>query len=166
MIGARSDPLRREDRPTRDEGCLSRALPDGWYPLAKKEEYGMRAALNAKELVSYYSWEGNLDNAKKQVAPACEALRAKGVEAAVDVYAGSLKKAVRAHAINGDVHLIMSSAGMGNWATRLLDGTISIFRLFKRPGFFPVGGSVLLGMSGDGKIDMKVRGQILSNRNR
>jgi hypothetical protein len=46
-----------------------------------KEEYGMRAGLKAKELVNYYSWEGNLEKAKKQVAPACEALRAKAIEA-------------------------------------------------------------------------------------
>src|SRR5215510_9737919 len=59
-----------------------------------KEEYGMRAAMEAKNLVKYYSWEGNLEKAKQQVALACEALQARGIETAVDVYAGSLKKAV------------------------------------------------------------------------
>ncbi len=37
------------------------------YPVDRirwqKEEYGMRAALKAKELVNYYSWEGNLEKA-------------------------------------------------------------------------------------------------------
>ena len=103
-----------------------------------KEEYGMKAALEAKELVNHYSWEGNLENAKKRVAPACEALRAKGIETAVDVYAGSLKKAVRSHMLNGDVHLIMTRAGMGDWITRLFDGTNSVFKWFKRPSFSPV----------------------------
>lgn len=103
-----------------------------------KEEYGMRAALKARELVNYYSWEGNLEKAKRQVASACEALLAKGIDAAVDIYAGSLKKAVRGHARNGDVHLIITKAGMGNWITTLLDGAVSIFRLFKRPTFSPV----------------------------
>ena len=106
----------------------------GW----RKEEYGMRAALEAKKLVNYYSWEGNLENAKKQVAPACEALRAKGIETAVDVYAGSLKKAVRSHTLNGDVHLIMTRAGIGDWIERLFDGTSSVFKWFKRPSFSPV----------------------------
>jgi hypothetical protein len=104
----------------------------------QKEEYGMRAALEAKELVDYYSWEGNLENAQKQVAPTCEALRARGIEAAVDVYAGSLKKAVRSHMLSGDVHLIMTRAGIGDWIARLFDGTSSVFNWFKRPGFSPV----------------------------
>jgi hypothetical protein len=106
----------------------------GW----QKEEYGMRAALKAKELVSYYSWEGNLESAQKQVAPAREALRAKGIESAVDVYAGSLKKAVRSHMLNGDVHLIMTRAGISDWVARLFDGTTSVFKWFKRPSFSSV----------------------------
>jgi hypothetical protein len=103
-----------------------------------KEEYGMRAALKAKDLVNYYSWAGNLENAQKQVAPACEALRTKGIEGTVDVYAGSLKKAVRSHMLNGDVHLIMTRAGVGDWITRLFAGTNSIFKWFRRPSFSPV----------------------------
>jgi hypothetical protein len=103
-----------------------------------KEEYGMKAALEAKNSVNYYSWEGNLENAKKRVAPACEALRAKGIEAAVDIYAGSLKKAVRSHTLNGDVHLIMTRAGIGNWIERLFDNMSSVFKRFKRPSFSPV----------------------------
>jgi hypothetical protein len=112
------------------------------YPVGgfirAKEEYGVRAALKAKERVNYYSWEGNLENAKKQVAPACEALRAKGIETAVDVYAGSLKKAVRSHTLNGDVHLIMTRAGIGDWIAQFFDGTNSVFKWFKRPSFSPV----------------------------
>jgi hypothetical protein len=103
-----------------------------------KEEYGMRAALEAKKLVNYYSWEENLEKARKQIGPACEALRAKGIETAVDVYAGSLKKAVRSHTSNGDVHLIMTRAAMDNWIGRLFDSTMSIFRSFKRPSLSPV----------------------------
>jgi hypothetical protein len=103
-----------------------------------KEEYGLRAALEAKELVHYYSWEGNLENAKRRVAPACEALRAKGIETAEDVYAGSLKKAMRSHTLNGDVHLIMTRAGIGDWIARVFDGTSSVFKWFKRPSFSPV----------------------------
>ncbi len=103
-----------------------------------KEEYGMRAALEAKKQVNYYSWEGNLERAKKQVAPACDALRAKGIEADIDVYAGSLKKAVRDHTLNGDLHLIMTRAGIGDWIARLFDGTNSVFKCFKRPSFSPV----------------------------
>jgi hypothetical protein len=112
------------------------------YPVdgigLRKEEYGMRAALEAKSLVNYYSWEGNLEKAKQQVAPACEALQARGIETAVDVYAGSLKKAVRTYTLNGDVHLIMTRAGIGDWIARLFGGTNSVFKWFKRPSFSSV----------------------------
>jgi hypothetical protein len=68
----------------------------------------------------------------------CEALYAKGVEATVDLYAGSLKNAVRSHTINGDVHLIMTGAGIGDWIARLFDGIGSVFDGFKRTSFSPV----------------------------
>ena len=123
-------------RPGMQAVFLVRYPVDGF--IWAKEEYGMRAALKAKELVNYYSWEGNLENAKKRVASACEALRAKGIEAAVDIYAGSLKKAVRSHTLNGDVHLIMTRAGIRDWIARLFDGTNSIFKCFKGPSFSPV----------------------------
>lgn len=102
------------------------------------EEDGMRAALEARKLVNYYSWEENLRRAAKRISYASEVLGCKGVEVAVDVYAGSLKKAVRSHTLNGDVHLIMTRAGIGGWIARLFDGTNSIFRWFKRPSFSPV----------------------------
>jgi hypothetical protein len=103
-----------------------------------KEEYGMRAALKAKEMATYYSWEGSVERAKNQIAPACEALRVKGIEAAVDVYAGSLKKALRSHTLNGDVHLIMTRAGIGQRIAGFLSGSNSILGLFKRPPQSPV----------------------------
>src|SRR5688500_5948320 len=98
-------------RPGMNVVFLGRYAVDGcaWA----KEEYGMRAALQARELVKYYSWENNLDDANRKLSHVCEALRAKRVEATVDVYAGSLKKALRSHTVNGDVHLIMTRAGLG-----------------------------------------------------
>jgi hypothetical protein len=98
-----------------------------------KEEYDMRAAVQARQLVNYYSWENNLENAERKLSPVCEALRAKGVQATVDVYAGSLKKAVRSHMASGDVHLILQRAGIGQRIAGLLDGSSSLFELFKRP---------------------------------
>jgi hypothetical protein len=103
-----------------------------------KEEYGMKAALEAKKLVNCYSWEGNVEKAKQQVSPTCKALCSKGIEASVEVYAGSLKKVVRSHMLNGDVHLIMTQAGIGDWIARLFAGTSSVLTWFKRPSFSPV----------------------------
>lgn len=112
---------------------LVRYPVDGF--VLAKEEYGIRAALEAKDLVNHHSWKGNRENADKQVAPACEALCSKSIEASVDVYAGSLKKAVRSHMLSGDVHLIMTRAGIGDWIAKLFDGSISLFNWFKRPTF-------------------------------
>ena len=115
---------------------LVRYPVDGF--ILAKEEYGMRAALKAKGIGNYYSWQENLGKARKRIASAFEALRAKGIEADIDVYAGSLKKAVRTYTLNGDVHLIMTRAGIGEWITRLFDGTNSVFKWFKRPSFSSV----------------------------
>ena len=123
-------------RPGMEVVFLVRYPVDGF--IWAKEEFGMKAVLEAKELVKHYSWEENLRRAKSQVSSASEALRAKGIEAAVDVYAGSLKKAVRSHTLNGDVHLIMARAGIGEWIARLFNGTSSVFRWFNRPSLSPV----------------------------
>ena len=123
-------------RPGMNVVFLVRYPVDGF--IWAKEEYGMKAALQARELVNYYSWENNLENAKRKLSRVCEALRTLGVEATVDVYAGSLKKAVRTHTINGDVHLIMTRAGIGDWIARLFDGTGSVFDWFKPTSFSPM----------------------------
>jgi hypothetical protein len=142
-------PLAQDDRAEEMIPCVERVARPGMsvvflvrYPAAgfiwTKEEYGMRAALQAKELVNYYSWENNFENAKRKLSPICEALRAIGVEATVEVYAGSLKKALRSHMVNGDVHLILTRARLGDRVAALVDGTTSFSKLFKRPKFSPV----------------------------
>jgi hypothetical protein len=142
-------PVARNERTEEMIPCIEKVARAGMnvvflvrYPVDgfvwAKEEYGMKAALQARELVNYYSWENNLENAKRKLSPVCEALRTQGVEATVDVYAGSLKKAVRTHTINGDVHLILTRAGFGDRIAPLLAGTTSFSKLFKRPKFSPV----------------------------
>jgi hypothetical protein len=142
-------PVARNERTEEMIPCIEKVARAGMnvvflvrYPVDgfvwAKEEYGMKAALQARELVNYYSWENNLENAKRKLSPVCEALRTQGVEATVDVYAGSLKKAVRTHTINGDVHLILTRAGFGDRIAALLAGTTSFSKLFKRPKFSPV----------------------------
>ena len=102
------------------------------------KEPDTETASEVKELLDYYSWEANLKRVKTETAPAAEALGRKGVEVAVDVYAGSLKKAVRSHTLDGDVHLIMTRAGIGQRTAGFLNGTSSLFDLFKRPTVSPV----------------------------
>jgi hypothetical protein len=106
------------------------------YPMGIQwatKEPDTETASEVKDLLDYYSWEANLKRAKAEVAPAAKALGLKGIEAAVDVYAGSLKKAVRSHTGSGDVHLIMQRAGIGQRIAGFLDGSSSLFELFKRP---------------------------------
>ncbi|MEX0802252.1 MAG: hypothetical protein WD688_02865 [Candidatus Binatia bacterium] len=91
------------------------------------------SASEVKELLDYYSWEANLERANADIAPAVEALGESGVEVSVDVYAGSLKKAVRSHTASGDVHLVMTRASIGQRIAGFLNGSSSLFDLFKQP---------------------------------
>ncbi len=65
----------------------------------------------AEKTMNYYSWEEILQRARRKISFACEVLRPKGVEVAVDVYSGAVKKAIRDHVLNGGVHLIMTQTG-------------------------------------------------------
>lgn len=115
---------------------LTRYPVDGF--IGSKTDGGVPKPSETRELVNYYTWQGNLERAKRKAGAACEALRAKGFGADVDLYAGSLKKAVKIHTANGDVHLIMTRAGIGQWIAGFLNGSSSLFDLFKRPVKEPV----------------------------
>src|SRR5262245_48174716 len=58
-------------RPGMQVVFLVRYPVDGF--ILAKEEYGVRAALKAKEIGSYYRWEDNLKKAKHQLVAICEA---------------------------------------------------------------------------------------------
>lgn len=91
-----------------------------------------------KELLDHYCWEANVKRANAEVVPAVEALGTKGVEAAVEVYAGSLKKAIRNHALTGDVLLIMTRAGIAAWGLGFLKSAGSVFSGVRRSRLSPV----------------------------
>jgi hypothetical protein len=107
------------------------------YPVAgfiwPREERNSEGPSEQKRLADHYSWEENLLRAQKKVSPAFEVLQRKGAEVAVDLYTGSLRKAISNHAPEGDVHLIMARAGIRHWVKSFFDGTNSVFKLFKRP---------------------------------
>jgi len=98
---------------------------------AKRSKRGIR-------LARYYSWDTQLRKAGELIAPALKALSAKGIEAGVELYAGSMRRAIQEYAAKGDVHLIVSRAGIGQKIAGLLTGNSSLFDLFKRPSFDPV----------------------------
>ena len=102
------------------------------------EEISRKAIEEGKRLASYYTWDTNLRKASELIAPVVKALSAKGIEVAVDLRAGSMRRAVRDYAVKGDVHLIVTRASIGNWIERLLDSVASAFRSLIRPRFSSV----------------------------
>jgi hypothetical protein len=126
--------LERVARPGMKVTFLVRYPADGFsWP---KEKFGRAAALaETHRLAKYYSWQENQKRAQRKVSPAFEALQRKGAEVAVNLYAGSLKRAIKTHAPEGGDNLVMMPVGIGQWITSLFNGTNSVLRLFKRPGF-------------------------------
>jgi len=142
--------MKSQDRVEDIIPCLERVAHPGTkvtfllrYPVdgfirANEVKLFSRSLEEAKRLTKHYSWDENIKRGEKKVSPAVEALQRKGAEAAVDVYAGSLKKAVSMRTPKGDVHLIVMRAGIGQWIASFFNGTNSVFKLFKRPSFSPV----------------------------
>ncbi|HWP57367.1 MAG TPA: hypothetical protein VNL14_05730 [Candidatus Acidoferrales bacterium] len=111
------------------------------YPVdgfirSNEDELFSRSLAETQRLAKHYSWEENVKRAEKKVSPALETLR--GVEVAAEVYAGSLKKAIKSHATKGTVNLVMTRAGIGQWIAGLFNGMNPVLRLLKRPSFSPV----------------------------
>jgi hypothetical protein len=129
--------LERVAQPGTKVTFLLRYPVDG-YTRANEVELFSRSLEETKRLTKHYSWDENIKRAEKKVSPAFEVLSRKGAEVAVDLYAGSLRKAISNHALKGDVHSIMTRAGIGHWIASFFNGTNSVFRLLKRPSFSPV----------------------------
>ena len=102
------------------------------------EECGRKAIEEGIRLARYYAWDTNLRKARVRFSPAMEALSAKGIEVAVELYAGSIRRAVRNCAEKGEVHLIVTRASVGQRFAGLFGGGNSLLGLFRRPSFFPV----------------------------
>ena len=102
------------------------------------EETGIHCALEARKMAERYSWEGQKRLAKMKIFSACEVLSQRETEVGVDIYSGSLRRAVRSYALKGDVHCVMMRAGIGLRIKRFWHGTMPIRGLFKRPSFSPV----------------------------
>jgi hypothetical protein len=103
-----------------------------------REEFGRKGIEEAKRLANYYRWDTNLQKAKDRISPALKSLASKGIEVAVDLYAGSMRSAVRNYAAKDDVHLIVTSASIGQRIAGVYNGSNSLFDLFKRPVLSPV----------------------------
>jgi hypothetical protein len=93
------------------------------------KEPDTETASELQELLGCYCWEANLRRAEAKVAHAIKAFEEKGIEAAVDVYAGSLKKAVRSHSVSGDVLLLLMRVAIRQRIAAFF--STSLFQSFK-----------------------------------
>jgi len=102
------------------------------------EEFGRKAIEEGKRLACYYTWDTNLQKAKDRVASAAKILPGKGIEVVVEVYTGGMRDAVRMCAEKGEVHLIVTRAGIAQRIAGFLNGRNSLSDLLKRPALSPV----------------------------
>ena len=77
-------------------------------------------------------------SAEHKVFLALEALVKRGIEISVDVFTGSLRRAMKSYAAKGDVHLIVMRARSEPMMMHFLYRAFSVFGFFKRPTFSPV----------------------------
>lgn len=109
-------------------------LRDHWVT----SEFSEEAKLAGEKIRETYSLEEQRRLAEQKVFLAQEALRKRGVEIAVDVYTGRLRRAVESYTRNGDVYWIMMRVGTGLGMMKFLHRTIPFFRLFQHPSFSPM----------------------------
>jgi hypothetical protein len=100
----------------------------------------------AEELEKPGSSNGNVSGSMEQrnisaehkVFLALEGLHKRGIEIAVDVYLGSLKRVVKNYIRKGNVHFIMKRAGKGSAIMQFVRRAFPIFGAFNRRTFSPV----------------------------
>ena len=102
-------------------------LRDHWVTMESPRE----AMLAGRKIMEKYSLEEQGRLAKQKCFPVCEPLRKRGVEVAVDVYTGSLKKVVDSFTRNGDSTSIMMQAGWGFRLMSFLRRTTPLFGLLR-----------------------------------
>ena len=142
-------PMRRDDRvedllPYVEEVARSgmKAVFMVPYPVDgfrwTREDCGRRAIDEGIRLADYYNWDTNLQKTRARMTPAMEVLSAKGIETAVELYAGNMARAIREYAGKDDVHLIVTRASVGSWLERLLAAAASVAGSLVRPAISPV----------------------------
>lgn len=80
-------------------------------------------------------FEQQILRAEHKAFLALERLLKKGIEITVDVYTGSLRRAVKSYTVKGNVHLIMKRAGRALMMMQFFCRAVPNFVLLKRPSF-------------------------------
>lgn len=99
---------------------------------------GIRPELLPGKRREGYSVKEQRQLAQNELIPACEGLRRRGVEVAVDVYLGHLSRVVEVYTHNEDIHLIMMVTGADHLILRLIYRFRALLHRFKRPPLPPV----------------------------
>jgi hypothetical protein len=99
---------------------------------------GLDSALAIRRMIESYSMRMRTQLARQKVFNTCENLHKLGVKAAVDVYTGSRREALRSYGNNGDTHLIVMWPGIGQRIMSILHGAVSIGSIFSEPFFSSV----------------------------
>ncbi len=101
-------------------------------------ECGLENTMPIARMVESYSAKMRRQLAEQRVFHTCAALHRLGVKVAVEIYTGSLRKALRSYMLRGDVGLIVMRPGIGHRVMNFLHGLVSIRNMIGRSGFSPV----------------------------
>ena len=101
-------------------------------------EGGLEKTLALARMMESYSTRMRRQLAQQKVFQNCESLHQLNVKMAVDLYQGSLRKALRSYVRNGDVGLLLMRPGIGLQLGDLLRKTAALWGSFKRPPTSPV----------------------------
>jgi hypothetical protein len=89
---------------------------------------GLEKTLAVRRMIESYSLKTRAQLAQRRVFQTCWALHDMGLNLTVDVYTGSLRKALESYANNGDVQLMVVRPGIGQRVMTALHGLIFIGR--------------------------------------
>ena len=121
---------------------VSKPLPHDSIELECAEESGYgeeeQPKLTVKNINGTQSMEERKLSAEHKVFLALEALIKKGIDITVDLYTGSLGRALKAHTSKGGVHIILMRANRKRLIMDSFQKAFSVFGLFKRSTFSPV----------------------------
>lgn len=109
-------------------------LRDHWVITESARE----AMMAGRKIMERYSCDVQMRLAEQRVVLARQALRKIGVETAVDVYTGRLRRVVESYRRGGNVHWIMLPVGSGIRIMSFLLERIPLPGFFKRPALYPV----------------------------
>jgi len=93
---------------------------------------GLEKALPIRRMMESYSLNTRMQLAQRQVFKTCEAMHEAGLNITVDVYSGSLKKALKNYANNGEAQIIVMRPGVGQRIMSVLHGAGFVRSLFSR----------------------------------